>query len=184
MAAGRRRQVLRELGDRARATRRSFLLLPGVGQRSVYDDYVIRHRIAAAQQAPELGLAIPERGQPYPSSSLPAQRLARLVQDEEPARVEALEDTLFRAAFVALADVGDAAILKDCARAADLDEALVDRALADESLVGRVLAEHREALALGIQGIPALHVPGRPPITGAVPTFVLRRALAPDCDVV
>lgn len=178
MAAGRRRDVLRELAGRVRATRKSFLLLPGVGQRPVYDDYVIGHRVHAAQQAPELGFAIPRPGQPYPSSSLPAQRLARLVQDEVPERIEPLEDALFRAAFVALADIGDADVLRGCARDAALDETLVDRALADESLVERVLAEHREAVALGIQGIPALHVPGRPPVTGAVPTFVLRRALA------
>lgn len=178
MAAGRRRQVLREFEGHVRATRKSFLLLPGVGQRPVHDDYVIRHRIHAAQQAPELGFAIPERGHPYPSSSLPAQRLARLVQDESPECVEALEDALFRAVFVALADVGDPGVLQGCARAAGLDEALVDRAQADETLVERVLVEHQEAVALGIQGIPALHVPGRPPITGAVPTFVLRRALS------
>jgi hypothetical protein len=34
---------------------------------------------------------------------------------------------------------------------------------------GRVLAEHQEALDLGICGIPAVVVPGRSPIVGAVP---------------
>ncbi len=177
MATGRRRTVARELGDRATFSRRTFLLLPGVGQRPVHDDYVIAHRRAAAQQAPELGFAIPRRGQPYPRSSLPAQLVAQRVQATDPQRVEALEDALFRSVFVDLADVADREVLRGCARAAGVDEDEVDAALGDEALVDQALREHEAALDHGISGIPALLLPGQPPIVGAVPTETYRAAL-------
>lgn len=174
--------MARELGDRATFSRRTFLLLPGEGQRPVYDDYVISHRRAAAQQAPALGFAIPRRGQPYPRSSLPPQLLAQRVQAWHPERVEALEDALFRAVFVDLADVADPDVLRACARAAGVDEADVDDALKDEALVEQALREHEEAMDRGISGIPALLVPGQPPLVGAVPperyAEALLRALA------
>jgi predicted DsbA family dithiol-disulfide isomerase len=42
---------------------------------------------------------------------------------------------------------------------------------------GRVLAEYREALALGIRGVPAVTIPGRTSIVGAVPYRDLERAV-------
>ncbi|HWE25056.1 MAG TPA: DsbA family protein, partial [Myxococcales bacterium] len=65
-----------------------------------------------------------------------------------------------------------------CAQAAGVPEALVDRALADRALRDRVFAQHQEALDEGVQGVPALLVPGYAPVTGAVPLDALRRALA------
>ena len=65
--------MAREVGDAVAFERRAFLLLPGEGQRPVYDEYVISHRRRAAEMAPELGFAIPQPGHPYPRSSLPAQ---------------------------------------------------------------------------------------------------------------
>lgn len=177
MATGRRRAAARELGDRATFSRRTFLLLPGEGQRPVYDDYVIAHRRAAAQQAPELGFALPRQGQPYPRSSLPAQLVAQRAQAIAPERVEALEDALFRAVFVDLADVADPTVLRACARAAGLEEGEVERALADEALVAQALREHEEAMHHGISGIPALLVPGRAPVVGAVPAETYRAAI-------
>lgn len=177
MATGRRRSVARELGDRLTFERRSFLLLPGVGERPVHDDYVISHRRAAARQAPELGFAIPPRGHPYPRSSVPPQLLAQHVQAALPERLEALEDALFRAVFVDLADVADPDVLRRAARAAGVPEAEVERALGDRSLRAQAVREHGEAFELGITGIPALLVPGQPPLVGAVPAETYRAAL-------
>lgn len=178
MATGGRREVERELAGRARFRRRSFLLLPGVGERPVYDDYVIAHRRAARERAPALGFAIPRRGQPYPASSVPAQWVATHVQDVAPDRLGALEDALYRAVFVDLADVADPDVLRGAARAAGLAEAVVDDALRDRSLLARVAREHEEALEHGITGIPALLVPGQAPLVGAVPVERYREALA------
>ncbi|TMA21888.1 MAG: hypothetical protein E6J85_06470 [Deltaproteobacteria bacterium] len=178
MAAGRRQKLARELEGRVAFERRAYLLLPGEGQRPAYDDYVISHRKRAAEMEPALGFAIPEVGQPYPRSSLPAQCVAAAVAGSHPEAMDALEDALFRAVFVELRDISSGEVLADCVRKAAVPdaEALVERALADDDCRERVFAEHEEALAEGVHGIPALLVPGYAPITGAVPFEALRRA--------
>ena len=178
MAAGRRRTLERELAGEVQFDRRAYLLLPGQGQRPAYDEYVVSHRVRAAQMMPELQFAIPKVGEKYPSSSVPAQLVAAAVQDEHPERLEILEDHLFGAMFRELRDISDPAELRAAARAAGVPESLVDRALADPALRDRVFAEHQGALDLGVQGIPALVVPGYAPVTGAIPMDVLRRAFA------
>jgi predicted DsbA family dithiol-disulfide isomerase len=177
VATGGRREVEREFAQRATFHRRSFLLLPGVDERPAYDDYVISHRRAARERAPGLGFAIPTKGQPYPRSSVPAQWLAAHVRDTAPERLEALEDALYRAVFVDLADVADPEVLRRAARTAGLDEGVVDVALRDRALLARLAKEHEEALSHGITGIPALLVPGQEPIVGAVPASEYREAL-------
>ena len=178
MAAGRRQQLARELEGRVTFERRAYLLLPGEGQRPAYDDYVISHRKRAAEMEPELGFAIPEVGQPYPRSSLPAQCVASSVAERHPEAMDALEDALFRAMFVELRDISSPEVLAECAAKASLPDAqtLVECALARDDCKERVFAEHEEALAEGVHGIPALVVPGYAPITGAVPFEALRRA--------
>jgi predicted DsbA family dithiol-disulfide isomerase len=181
VAAGRRREALRQVEARApgavRLERRAFLLLPGEGERPVYDDYVISHRVEARRRAPELPFSVPRRGQPYPRSSLPAQLVALAARERDPDRVEALEDAVFRAVFVDLADTAEPDVLRRCAASAGLDPAVVDRALADPALRARVVREHQEADELGISGIPALVLPGEAPIVGGVTTSVYIAAL-------
>jgi predicted DsbA family dithiol-disulfide isomerase len=84
--------------------------------------------------------------------------------------------------FRELRDISDPAELRACARAAGVSQALVDRALADPALRDRVFAEQQEALDAGVQGIPALVVPGYAPVTGAIPLDVLRRAFSEVVD--
>jgi predicted DsbA family dithiol-disulfide isomerase len=182
VAAGRRRTLGRELQGQVQFVRRAYLLLPGEGQRPAYDEYVVSHRLRAAQMNPELGFAIPRVGQKYPRSSVPAQIVAAAVQQEHPDRLESLEDELFGAMFRELRDVSDPAELRTCAYAAGIPEAIVERALADAALRDRVFAEHQEALDEGVQGVPAVVVPGYAPVTGAIPLDVLRRAFAGVVD--
>jgi predicted DsbA family dithiol-disulfide isomerase len=178
VAAGRRRRLARELEGRVSFDRRAYLLLPGEGQRPAYDDYVISHRKRAAEMEPTLGFAIPEVGQPYPRSSLPAQCVAAAVTEHHPDRMDDLEDSLFRAMFVELRDISSAEVLAGCVRHAAVPdpEKVVECALADDSFRETVFAQHEEALAEGVHGIPALVVPGYAPITGAVPLEPLQRA--------
>jgi len=178
VAAGRRRLLARELEGRVSFDRRAYLLLPGEGQRPAYDEYVISHRKRAREMEPALGFTIPQVGHPYPRSSVPAQAVAAAALEEHPGRMDALEDSLFRAMFVGLRDVSAVEVLADCAREAEVPDpqAFVERALGDDSFRERVFAEHEEALAEGVHGIPALLVPGYAPITGAVPLEALRRA--------
>lgn len=177
MAAGRRRSVAEEYRGRVAFERRTFLLLPGEGQRPAYDAYVVAHRIKAAQLMPELGFAIPAVGQPYPRSSVPPQLLALRVQRRLPDRLDALEDCLFAAMFRKLADVSQPAVLRACARDAGVPEDEVEQALADPELKEIAAREHSEAVEEGITGIPALVIPGLAPIVGAVPADLYRRAL-------
>jgi predicted DsbA family dithiol-disulfide isomerase len=176
VAAGRRRRLARELEGRVAFERRAYLLLPGEGQRPAYDDYVISHRKRAREMEPTLGFAIPEVGQPYPRSSLPAQCVAAAVIEHHPDLMDDLEDSLFRAMFVELRDISAADVLRDTARAAGVPEHLVEQALADPELRDRVFAEHSEGVEAGVTAIPALVIPGYAAVTGAVPLDPLRRA--------
>jgi len=160
-----------------RFERRAYLLVPREGQRPAYDDYIISHRVRAAQMLPELGFAIPKPGQKYPSSSWNPQLFAMRVADSFPQRLEATEDALFGAMFRELLDISDPAVLRDVARKAEVPEAEVDAALRDPQLRERARAEHLEGEEAGITGIPALVIPGLPPITGAVPADMYRQAL-------
>jgi predicted DsbA family dithiol-disulfide isomerase len=177
VAAGRRRTVEEEFRGRLRFERRTFLLAPRDGQRPAYDEYVVSHRVRAAQLAPELGFAIPRVGMPYPRSSWPAQLLAMRVNDLRHPRLAALEDQLFGAMFRELADISDPAVLRRCAVAAGVPPEDVDLAQDDAGLKERARREHAEAQEEGIDGIPGLLVPGLPPISGAVPVDLYRRAL-------
>ena len=167
----------KEFAGRVRFERRSFLLMPREGQRPAYDDYVISHRVRAAQMLPELQFGIPKLGQKYPLSSWPAQLFALRVSQVAPEKLEAVEDAIFATIFRELRDISDPAVLRECARSCGVAEAEVDAALADEALKVRAVHEHQEAEELAINGIPALVIPGLDPITGAVPVDVYRRAL-------
>ncbi len=158
------------------------MLLPDVGQRPTYDEYVIGHRRAAARQSPELAFTIPEVGQPYPSSSLPAQQVAVRVRQAYPERLAHFEDAVYRAMFTDLADVSAPEILRACARSAGVPEDGIEGAWADEAIADQVQAEHHAARDHGITGIPALWSSGRPPLVGAVPTAVMRQALIAMCS--
>ena len=178
MAAGRRREAASGFAGLVRFDRRTFLLVPRKGDREVYDDYIISHRRAAARAAPELGFAIPERGAPYPESSLPAQFLAQRVGRTAPERLEALEDQIFRAFFSRLEDISKREVLERAAAAAGVPPAEVGAALSDPAEKERAFREHREGHTGGIDGIPALLIPGARPIVGAVPAEVYREAIA------
>lgn len=160
-----------------RFLRRAYLLVARDGQRPVYDDYVISHRIRAAKMLPELRFAIPEPGMKYPSSSWNAQILAMRVSDIFPQRLDALEDAIFGAMFRELRDVSDQAVLRGCARAAGVPETEVDEAIASSALRERAATEHEEGEDAGLSGIPAVVIPDLPPITGAVPADMYRQAL-------
>jgi predicted DsbA family dithiol-disulfide isomerase len=131
----------------------------------------------AAQMLPHLEFAIPKPGQKYPSSSWNPQLFALRVSEAYPDRFEATEDALFGAMFRELRDISDLAVLWDVARRAGVPEAEVEGAVASSRLRERVAAEHEEGEEVGITGIPALVIPGFPPVTGAVSTDMYRQAL-------
>ncbi len=167
----------REFAGRVRFERRAFLLMPREGQRLAYDDYVISHRVRAAEMLPELNFAIPQIGAKYPRSSWPPQLFAMRVGEVATDKLAAVEDALFGAMFRELRDISDPGVLRECARACGVAEGEVEAALGSEALAARAVREHQEAEALGINGIPALVLPGLEPITGAVAVEIYRSAV-------
>ena len=156
--------------------------MPREGQRPVYDEYLISHRMRAAQMLPELGFAIPKLGQKYPSSSWNPQVFALRVAETFPDRLGATEDALFGAMFRELRDISDPSILREIARTVGVPESEVDAAISSSRLRERAAAEHEEGEEAGITGVPAFVLPDLPPITGAVPTDMYRQALQHALD--
>ncbi|MCS6779085.1 MAG: DsbA family protein [Geminicoccaceae bacterium] len=83
---------------------------------------------------------------------------------------------LFAAFFEEGQDLGDRAVLARLAAAFDLDAAGLAEALSADRLV-RVRAEHRRAVARGIDGVPALLLPRVGVLAGAQPAEVVETFL-------
>jgi predicted DsbA family dithiol-disulfide isomerase len=64
--------------------------------------------------------------------------------------------------------LGELPTLREALRRAGLDPDLADRALADESTLEAVLAQHREACEMGAFGVPTLCLDGAPCVFGPV----------------
>ena len=154
------------------------MLLPDDRADRTFRDYHRGHRQAAATQdddAPRF--QIPEAGDPYPRSSLPALEGATWVREAHPDRFRVFAMALFEAFFGGNEDISDLAVLGRVAEQCEMSAAALSEVIREQRYRGRVLAEHQEALGLGIRGIPAVVVPGRPPIVGAAPYFDLRGAV-------
>ncbi len=83
--------------------------------------------------------------------------------------------TLFEAFFSRTEDISNSEVLGRLASLSGLSADALSQVIGEERSRDRVLAEHRGALASGIHAVPAVILPGRPPIMGAVPYAVLRR---------
>lgn len=64
-------------------------------------------------------------------------------------------------------NVTDRATLLEVARACELDPARFEADLEDEEVLRSVLADHHEAVELGISGVPTVLVDGEVPVPGA-----------------
>jgi len=173
------RRLREELGARLRVEVKSFVLIPDDQPGRTFREYHREHRQAAAAQdrdAPHF--AIPPVGHPYPRSSLPALEAAAWLRTTQPERFDAFDLAVFEAFFGALRDISDPDVLVELAAGAGADGQALLEALRGRGFRPTVLHEHREALERGIQAIPAILLPGRPPILGAVPYPDLRQALA------
>lgn len=112
-----------------------------------------------------------------PSHSVPAHLAAKAAARHSPEAFQALHAALLEAYFEKCRDISSAEALQSLWRGAGLPEAALNAALApDPQLLARVHAEHREAQALGITGVPALRAAGSAAVaTGALPLAVYRR---------
>ncbi|MDD9828406.1 MAG: DsbA family protein [Deltaproteobacteria bacterium] len=112
-----------------------------------------------------------------PSHSIPAHLAAKAAARQGPAAFQALHAALLDAYFEKCRDISSAPALQLLWREAGLPEAELAAALApDPQLLAQIHAEHQEAQALGITGVPALRAAGSAAVaTGALPLAVYRR---------
>jgi predicted DsbA family dithiol-disulfide isomerase len=107
--------------------------------------------------------------------SRPAQVVSYRVTETEPYGTWlAFDEAVFETLWVDGRDIGDAAVLEDCAEVAGLDPAVVEDALDDDALFARVDDLFETAQRQGITGVPTFAYDGHA-ARGAVPPEHLRR---------
>ena len=157
---------------------RDFVLVPEDRADRTFRDYHLAHRQAAATQDDDSPcFQIPNAGDPYPRCSFPALEAAAWVRDTHPEAFPAFDAALFEAFFGRTEDISDLAVLGRLSVQCGLDPTALSCAVREGRYRGRVLADHQEGVNLGIRGVPAVALPGRSPIVGAVPYPELRRAV-------
>lgn len=93
---------------------------------------------------------------------------------------DAVHEALFRGFFEDGLDIGDRSVLLDIATLCGLDSAALHRALDDETLTARVVAEEQLAAHVGITGVPAMVIRSADRhylLSGAQPFDVLQHAV-------
>jgi len=167
-----------EFAGQLRTVHRSFVLVAEDRLDRTFRDYHRAHRQAAARQdedAPRF--QIPDAGHPYPRYSFPALEAGMWVRDNVPDRFAAFDLAVFEAFFGRTEDISDLDVLGRLADRCGLDGTRLADVVREGRCRERVLAEYQEAVGMGIRGVPAVAMPGRPPIVGAVPYPDLRRAV-------
>ncbi len=130
-------------------------------------------RAAEAEPAARFEVWSSEEGPP--THSIPAHLAAKAAAELGPAAFANLHAALLTAYFENSRDISQPETLAALWREAGLPEAAFARA-AEPELLRRVLAEHAEALELGVGGVPAVRLAGSDvAITGAQPTEAYRR---------
>ena len=167
-----------EFAGQLRTTHRSFVLVAEDRIDRTFRDYHRAHRQAAARQDEDSPrFQIPGAGHPYPRCSLPALEAGLWVRDTFPDRFTAFDLAVFEAFFSRTEDISDLDVLRRLADRCGVDGTALADVIREARCRERVLAEYREALDMGIRGVPAVAMPGRLPIVGAVPYPELRRAI-------
>jgi len=167
----------RELGDALALEWRSFLLRPRPEPARDLEKFM-RYtqswlRPAAEPDAPVF--RVWESSEGPPSHSVPAHLAAKAAAALGPEAFASLHARLLRGYFEQSRDVSSA----DTLRAIWSEAGLPDDGFAacfDDRLVAQTLAEHNEAVSLGITGVPAVRVAGTDAfVLGAQPLATYRR---------
>ena len=167
----------RELGGALALEWRSFLLRPRPEPGRDLEKFM-RYtqswlRPAAEPDAPVF--RVWESSEGPPSHSVPAHLAAKAAAALGPEAFAALHARLLRAYFEQSRDISSAETLRALWSEAGLAEAGF-AACFEERLVEQVLAEHNEAVSLGITGVPAVRVAGTDAfVLGAQPLATYRR---------
>ncbi len=172
------RRLEAEFPDQIILRHRSFVLVGEERAGRVFSDYHRTHRQAAGQQdvdAPRFDL--PAAGQPYPRSSFPALEAAAWVRDTQPERFRRFDLAVFEAFFARTEDISDPQVLSAIGKRCGIDAGAMHDVLVSGRFRPMVLQETDEAFRAGIRGIPAVVIPNRAPVIGAVRYADLEQAV-------
>jgi predicted DsbA family dithiol-disulfide isomerase len=160
------RKLEQELPIPVERVHRAFLLRPEEQERT-FTEYQLQHR-RAARELTGLPFDLPEAGDRYPCSSLPALEAAEWVKRNHPDRFPAYDLALYDAFFRDTRDISAPEVLGALAADVGLDPAPLAEALRSRDCRDAVWADFETARRLGITSIPAVQI-GRARISGAVP---------------
>jgi predicted DsbA family dithiol-disulfide isomerase len=131
----------------------------------------LRVEVAARESGLELDLS----KQPRMYPTLRAHTLVRLAREK--GNEHALVGSLFRAYFDEAKNISDPSILIELGASHGLDAGEIERAVDDEAELERTKVEAREAVELGIRGVPFYVFDKRFAVSGAQPIELLSRAM-------
>jgi len=174
------RRLEEEFGDALAVEWRAFLLRPvpaGARPLEKFRAYTQSWlRPAAEPDAPEFRPWATDAGPP--SHSVPAHLVAKAAAAVGPDAFRAMHDRLLCAYFVENRDISDTETQRALWREVGLATAAFAVAEAPATRAA-VLAEHRDALEQGVNGVPALMLVGNDvPTLGAMPYETYRRWIA------
>jgi predicted DsbA family dithiol-disulfide isomerase len=90
---------------------------------------------------------------------------------------DAAMEAVFKAYFIEGRDIGDAAVLADCAAEAGLDRGVVAEFLAGEVAAQEMRAADQSAREAGVNGVPSFFLDGYGLFSGAMPAETMADAL-------
>jgi predicted DsbA family dithiol-disulfide isomerase len=179
LGTARVRQIEAEFGDAVRIEWRAYLLRPVPEPRTLerfraYTQSWLRP--AEEADAPEYRPWASDEGPP--THSIPAQLVAKAAAAIGAEAFRAMHDRLLRAYFVESRDITARPTLESLWREVGLADGAF--AVADEPATRTaVLAEHQDALAHGVTGVPSIMMAGNDvPTLGAMPFQTYRRWIA------
>lgn len=171
-------RIEEELGDRVAVVWKSFLLRPYPEPKPMdaFRRYTESWRAPAAQ--PDGGrFTVWSTDEPPPSHSVPPNVAGKAAARQGPEAFKRYHLALLDAYFHANRNVTEIDNLVRIAAETGLDVPAFVTALADPALLQAVVADHKEAVNAGIQGVPTVVVDGRWKLTGAADLATYRRVI-------
>ena len=171
------RRIEEAFGDRVQVVWRSFLLRPEPVPGRTLEKFrtYTQSWLRPAADADGGTFRVWQTDAGPPSHSIPPHVAAKAAAAMSRAAFQRLHERLLHAYFADNRDITDRETLRPLWREAELPEAAFAR-IDDPALLTAVLDEHREALEIGVTGVPAVRHEGMDSaIVGAHPIELYRR---------
>jgi predicted DsbA family dithiol-disulfide isomerase len=176
LGTARVRRLEEEFGDALRVEWRAFLLRPTPHSRTLEKFRAYTQswlRPAGEAEATEFRPWASDEGPP--SHSIPAHAVAKAAAALGSDAFRAMHDRLLRAYFAENRDITDEHVERTLWREVGLADGAFDVSAAP-STQAAIIAEHQDALAHGVNGVPAIMMVGNDvPVVGAMPLDSYRR---------